>query len=226
MNSGVPTTRPVLVTFWPPPSPPTALAKPKSTTFTASAPSRPRVSMMLSGFKSRCTMPRSCAAWSAAATWMQMSAARDGQRALARQQVRERLALDELHREIDEPVRSLTEIIDGTDVGVRDAAGVRGLAVEAGHRLRIVHHGGVHHLDGAAAPHLHMLGEVDLPHASLAQLLHDVVAVGKHLAHEILCRARRAQGLPVVRAESHLVAILGGTDGADLHAGISMRSSL
>src|SRR6266852_8939969 len=73
---GVPTTRPVLVTFWPPPSPPTALARPKSTTFTASAPSRLRVSMMLSGFRSRCTMPRSCAACRAAATWMQMSAAR------------------------------------------------------------------------------------------------------------------------------------------------------
>jgi len=71
MNSGVPTTRPVFVTFWLS-SPPTALAMPKSTTFTTSAPSRARVSMMLSGFRSRWTIPRSCAAWSASATCTKM----------------------------------------------------------------------------------------------------------------------------------------------------------
>src|SRR5438093_5267966 len=48
MNSGVPTTRPVLVTFWPAWSPPTALAMPKSTTFTVSPPPFFRLNMMLS----------------------------------------------------------------------------------------------------------------------------------------------------------------------------------
>src|SRR6185437_7926552 len=150
----------------------------------------------------------------------------NGQRALFPDQLRERLALDELHGQVDEPVGSLTEVVDGTDVGVRDAAGVRCLAIEAGHRFGVVDHGGVHHLDGAAASHLHMLGEVHLPHAPLTQLFHDVVAVGQHLAHEILRRPRRAQGLPVVRAEPHIVAILGRTHRADLHVGISIRSNL
>src|SRR5439155_9526994 len=152
--------------------------------------------------------------------------ARDGQRSFAREQLRERLALDELHRQVDQPVRGLTEIVDGTDVGVRDAARVRGLAVEAGDGLRVVYHGGVHHLDGTPAPHLHVLGEVHLAHSSLAQLFHNVIAVGQDLAHEIVRRPRRAQGLPVARTESYVVAILRRTDGADLHAGISIRSSL
>src|SRR6266540_2827642 len=86
MNSGVPTTMPVLVTFWVS-SPPTALAIPKSTTFTMSTPSRPR--------------------------------------ALPLEQVGERLPFDELHREVDQPVRRLAEIVDGADVRVRDAARVR-----------------------------------------------------------------------------------------------------
>ena len=151
---------------------------------------------------------------------------RDGERPFARQQLRKRLALHELHRQVDEPVLGLPEVVDGADVGVRDAAGVRRLAIEAGHCLRIVHHGRIHHLDGAAAAHLHVLGEVHLAHASLAQLLHYVIAVGQHLTHEILRRPRRAQRLPVIRTESQVVAVLGPTDGADLHAGISIRSSL
>src|SRR2546430_8680483 len=44
-----------------------------------------------------------------------------------------------------------------------------------------------------------------------------VIAVGQHLAHEIVRRPRRAQRLPIVRAESHVIAVLGRTDGADLH---------
>src|SRR2546422_10185199 len=83
-----------------------------------------------------------------------------------------------------------------------------------------------HHLDGTTAPHLHVLGEVHLAHAALAQFLHYVIAVGQHLAHEIVRRPRRAQRLPIVRAESHVIAVLGRTDGADLHVAISICSSL
>ena len=149
-----------------------------------------------------------------------------GQRSLAPDQLRERLALDELHRQVDEPFGRLTEVVDGADVSVRDAAGIRRLAIEAGHRFGIVHHGRVHHLDGTTAPHLHVLGEVHLAHAALAQFLHYVIAVGQHLAHEIVRRPRRAQRLPIVRAESHVIAVLGRTDGADLHVAISICSSL
>src|SRR5207247_9164894 len=61
---------------------------------------------------------------------------------------------------------------------------------------------------------------------ALAQFLHYMVAVGQHLAHEIVRRPRRAQRLPIVRAESHVIAVLGRTDGADLHVRISICSSL
>ena len=55
--------------IWGPlPVPPIALARPKSSTFT-----RPSgVILMLAGLRSRCTMPRSCAASSASITWLAM----------------------------------------------------------------------------------------------------------------------------------------------------------
>jgi hypothetical protein len=74
MYSGVPTTRPVFVTFCA--SLELALAMPKSTTFTRSLPSRFFATMMLSGFRSRCTIPASCATCSASAVWCTMLAAR------------------------------------------------------------------------------------------------------------------------------------------------------
>ena len=76
MYSGVPTTRPVFVTFWF--SAPAALAIPKSTTFTQSEPSRLRASMMLSGLRSRWTIPMSCATLRASAACRVISAARRG----------------------------------------------------------------------------------------------------------------------------------------------------
>ena len=79
MYSGVPTTSPVFVTFWF--SAPAALAMPKSTTFTQSEPSRFFAIMMLSGFRSRCTMPISCATWRPSAACFAMFAARIGGRA-------------------------------------------------------------------------------------------------------------------------------------------------
>src|SRR4029077_7127629 len=93
-------------------------------------------------------------------------------------------------------------------------------------RVGIVDHRGVHHLNRAAAPHLHVLGQVDLAHAALAELLHDVVPVGDHLTDQIRRGPRGAKGLSVVGTEPHVVGVLGRADGTDLHVGISMRSSL
>src|SRR5207249_12169101 len=84
----------------------------------------------------------------------------------------------------------------------------------------------LHHLDAAPTAPRHVLGEVHLAHSSLAQLFHKVIAVGQGLGHRIVRRPRRAQGMPVARTESYVVAILRRTDGADLHAGISIFSSL
>ena len=54
--------------FWRPESLPRIFATPKSRTFTCSSPSGRRVTMMLSGFRSRCTMPLAWASTSAFAT--------------------------------------------------------------------------------------------------------------------------------------------------------------
>ena len=52
----------------------------------------------------------------------------------------ERLALDELHREVDQPVGRLAEVVDPRDVRVIDPAGVRRFAIEAADRVGVVHH--------------------------------------------------------------------------------------
>src|SRR6266699_3519618 len=196
MNSGVPTTSPVLVTLWLS-SPPTALAMPKSTTFTTSRPSRRR------------------------------------ERALPLHHSGERLSLDEFHREVDDAVARLAEVVDRADVGMGDSTRVRRFAIEARHGIRVVHQGRIHHLDSAAPAHLHVLGEVHPTHPALTELLQDVVAIGDNLADEIGRGRRGPQRLPVVGAELHVVRVLGRADGADLHAsvaggtaGSSTRSSL
>src|SRR5712664_56662 len=121
---------------------------------------------------------------------------------------------------------------------MRDAAGVRRLAIEARHGVGIVHHRRIHHLDGAAPAHLHVFAEIDLTHSSFTELLHDVIAVRYGLAHEVARRPGGSQRLPVIGAELHVIGVFGGADGADFHAAIvsppppppppgsSMRSSL
>src|SRR2546422_4319364 len=61
---------------------------------------------------------------------------------------------------------------------------------------------------------------------SLTQLLHHVIAVGDHLAHQAGRGRGGAQRRAIVLAEPDVVRILGRADGADLHVGSSMRSSL
>jgi len=67
-----------------------------------------------------------------------------GQRALRLDDVGERLAFHELHRQVDQPLGSLAEVIDPGDVRVVDPAGVRRLAVEAADRVGVVDHAGIH----------------------------------------------------------------------------------
>src|SRR5207247_9333601 len=96
--------------------------------------------------------------------------------ALPLEHVGERLSLDEFHREVDQALGRLAEVVDSTDARVADAARVGCFAIEARHGVWVVDHGGVQYLDGALPPHLHMLGKIHLPHAPLAELLEDVVA--------------------------------------------------
>src|SRR5207302_4938163 len=115
--------------------------------------------------------------------------------------------------------------IDRADIGVRDAAGVGRFAVESGDGIGIVHHRGIHHFDRAAPSHLHVLGEIDLAHATLAELLDHVIAIGEHLADQIARWRRRTQRLSIVGTKLQVIGIFGGADGADLHAAAGAPSS-
>ena len=122
------------------PSPATALARPKSSTFTTPS----GVILMFAGFRSRWTMPLSWAASSASAICRAMrqrlaegqSAAVRVRRASRGEAVGERVALDELENQEANAVRFL-EAVDRADVGVvqrrrasapraRSARGVQG----------------------------------------------------------------------------------------------------
>ena len=89
------------------------------------------------------------------------------ERPLLLDQFGQRRPVDELHREIDDAV-GLTEVVHISHVRMVDATRVRRLTIEAADRVCILHHRRIHDLERAPAPHLHMLGEVHLPHAALA----------------------------------------------------------
>src|SRR5439155_17120404 len=62
-----------------------------------------------------------------------------GQRTVALEHVGQRLTLDELHGEVDQPVGRFAEVVDRADVGMVDAAGVRCLPVETRDGIGIVY---------------------------------------------------------------------------------------
>jgi hypothetical protein len=136
----------------------------------------------------------------------------------------ERLALHELHGEVDGAVFRLAEVVDRADVGVIDPAGVGGLAIETGNGLRIVAHPGAHHLDGALPPHLDVLGEIDRAHPAFAQLFRDVITVGNNLAYQVAAGVGRPKRLPVALAEPDFIPILRPADRAELHVNSTFSS--
>ena len=78
---------------------PERLARPKSSTFTVPS----GVTLMFAGFRSRWTMPRSCAASSASAICRAIGSASSSGIGPARDAVGERLAFDQLHHERGAP---------------------------------------------------------------------------------------------------------------------------
>ena len=129
MYSGVPTTSPVRVTFCA--STFAAFAMPKSTTFTQSRPVAVPGDHDVVGLEVAMHDPHVVRHRQRLARLPRDLAARArGQRALRAQDVGERLALDELHREVDQPLGRLAEVVDPGDVRVVDPARVRRLAVE------------------------------------------------------------------------------------------------
>src|SRR6185312_1514002 len=126
--------------------------------------------------------------------------------ALALNDFAQRLAIDELHGEVNETVVGFTEIVDGGDVRVLDLARVGRFAVEAGDRVGVVDHALVQHFHGAAPAHLHVLGEVHLTHPAFADAPNDVIAIGEDGSHQVAASGR-AQRRAIARAEALLEVI-------------------
>src|SRR5256714_3841414 len=96
----------------------------------------------------------------------------------------ERLAIDVLHREIQRAVGHLAEIVDLRHVRMIDLAGVGGFAIESRGGVARRRERGIDDLHRALPPHAHVLGEVDPPHAPLANERQDLVAVSYDLTDE------------------------------------------
>ena len=145
------------------------------------------------------------------------------QRAVRLHDLGERRALDVLHGEVEEPIGRLTEIVDGRDVRVIDAAGVGCLSIESTDRLGVAGHRRMEHLDRALPAHLHVLGEVDASHPARAQQLQHVITLGNDGADEVRAHAiLPVQRRPILRAEPLGLWILSATDRTDLRCAHSV----
>ena len=181
MYSSVPITEPAAVCVVPSS---TERAMPKSM-ISASPPSGTGPSaalsiMMFSGLRSRWTTPFSCAAARPCAICCAIWIARaQRQRARAAQQLRQRLAFDERHRQVLDAV-DLAEVVNADDVLVGDLAREHQLALEA--LLELFRGGGVRlrrrtdHLDRHRHAQLVIERLVDGAHAAGAEQLQDRVA--------------------------------------------------
>ena len=201
IHSGVPTIRPVDVKCCV--SRPITRAMPKSSSLTRSVRARVRPIITLSGLRSRCRMPSECAAASASAVWLTMSDARMWLMTFSRSMIAgQRLALDELHRQVDQPLRRFAEVVDTGDVRMRDLAGVFRLAVEAADRGGVLGEPRAHHLHRHLPLHPDVLGQVHLAHAALAELAIDQVTVGQERPRQRVGGVFQDQGRAIERAEA------------------------
>ena len=152
-------------------------------------PSPSLSTMMLAGLRSRCTTPARCAA-----RQPRRHAAGDDhhprhrQLALALQDGRQVLAVDERHRDVLEAV-DLADVVDADDVLVRDLAGEQQLLLEPllehPGGLRVGGHFGADGLERHRNAELGVPGLVHGAHAARAQQLDDVIALAEILADEI-----------------------------------------
>ena len=148
-------------------------ARPKSSSF---APAR--VIMTLPGFKSRCTIPRRCAASRAEADLHAVAQEVLHRQGSLREPLRERLAVDQLEHEVVQllaPNRLAPDVVERADVGVVEGGDALRLALEA--RLELGVGGEVRgeELQGHVAIEAGVPGLVDLAHAAGPELRRDLV---------------------------------------------------
>ena len=144
-------------------------ARPKSSSLTPWG-----VRKMFAGFRSRCTMPRSCTTASASSTAQAIG--HDvgvGQRS-AREARRERLPGQQFHDEEIHPVL-LAHVMNRADVRVIERRDGAGLPLEAFPPLGISGHGRRQHFDGNITPEPGIVRPIDLAHPACAERAADHV---------------------------------------------------
>ena len=103
---------------------------------------------------------------------------------LAREHVVERLALEQLHREVEPAVGRAAEVVDLDDVLVVDLGDRRRLAAEPLDREVIARQLGVQHLDRDLAAQRHVLGAIDRAGSALTDQLLDLEPLAEQLADQ------------------------------------------
>ena len=141
-----------------------SFARPKSRIFT-----RPSVvTNRFSGFRSRCTMPLSCAAARPCATCIAYVNGLAHRQAARTQLIAERLALQQLRDDVGRAVL-VPDVIDGQDVRMVQRRGRLRLLREPAEAIRIGSEARRQHLDGDLAPEHGVAGPVHLAHAAGAE---------------------------------------------------------
>ena len=115
---------------------------------------------------------------------------------------RERVALDELHRE-EEHALGFDDRVDGDDVRVAEGGDGLGLALEQGAAGRVVGDALGQDLDGDVAVEPEVAGPPDDAHAALAELV-DQEIVGKRLSWLEASSSTRAGPAPATRFIIHI----------------------
>ena len=138
-----------------------------------------------------------------------MSAARSTDSVLlAREHVVERLAFEQLHREVQPAIGDPAEVVDLDDVLVVDLGDRRRLAPEPLDREVVARQLVVEHLDRDLAPQRHVLRAIDRAGSALPDQLLDQEPITEELADKGIGRALCAQlGPAAVRAEQRVLRI-------------------
>ncbi len=123
---------------------------------------------MFSGFRSRCTMPRACAAPSPRATWRATSSAASTDSGAGAEPRAQRLAFQALRHEV-RGAAVIPDVVDGQHVGVIEGAGGARLVLERAHSFRGVRRMREEQLDRHVAPESLVARPPHLAHPACSQ---------------------------------------------------------
>ena len=131
----------------------------------------------------------------------------DRERLLHREHVIERVAFEQLHREVQPAVERAPEVVDLDDVLVIDLGDRGRLAPEPLDREVVARELGVEHLDRDLAAQRDVLRAIDRAGAALPDQLLDLEPLAEQLADERIARRVTQLGAPAVRAEQRALGV-------------------